>query len=106
MEIDQSAEKRMPQGLDEDESDEERELRKDAERGVFSISWQSLDQVPSTEGQKVVIASSDVAKATLRILFDDALIEVASAEVTTEEEKDPKTILKIFQGGDLLILFP
>ena len=38
MEVDQSADKRMPQGLD-DEDEEEMELRKDAESGKFTLEW-------------------------------------------------------------------
>ena len=38
MEVDQSADKRMPQGLD-DEDEEEMELRKDAESGKFILEW-------------------------------------------------------------------
>ena len=62
--------------------------------------------VPTTENQKVVIANSTVSKALLRILNDDKLEEIASAEVSTEESKKPNTVLKIYKAGDLVILFP
>ena len=38
MEFDQSADKKMPQGLDE-EDEEEMELRKDDELGKFTLEW-------------------------------------------------------------------
>lgn len=95
MEVDQSADKRMPQGLDE-EDEEEMELRKDAEQGKFTLEWKNLEKVPATEHQKVVIANSTNSKALLRILHDDKLEEIASAEVSTEESKKPDTVLKLY----------
>ena len=38
MEFDQSADKKMPQGLDE-KDEEEMELRKDDELGKFTLEW-------------------------------------------------------------------
>ena len=62
--------------------------------------------MPAAEGSTVVIANGAVSKSLLRILFDDKLTELASAEVTSEEIKKPETVLKIFQGGSLIIIFP
>lgn len=103
----------MPQaGDDEAElSDETQEEVKSFEKSHFEITWTNIDNVKCAEGASVVVLDAGVPQALVRILFDDKLTELATAQVKkiqkdAKKEDEPKTVLKVQSAGNMIILSP
>lgn len=92
-------------------SDEAEEEAKSFEKSHFELTWTNIENVKCAEGAPVVVLDAGVPQALIRILFDDKLTELATAQVKkinkdAKKEDEPKTILKVQSAGNLTILSP
>ena len=104
--------KMAPAGDDAAElSDDAEEELKSFEKSHFEITWTDIDKVKCAEGAPVVVLEAGLPQAVIRILFDDKLTELATAQSKkinkdAKKEDEPKTILKVQSAGNLIILSP